>query len=257
MKRWTENIAFSLLIAAPSTVVCSILALLVSPIDILFRAQRLKRGQWSVLGTAIKVGWARWILWCYGIRVELEGPGVSALSTMRGSVFVSNHQSALDIPLMVKIITGDSSFIAKRELLWIPFFGWAAWVLGVLFIDRSKGTKNESLKNVTKHLKNGLSIIVFPEGTRSFDGHLLPLKRGAFVMAIEAKAPVVPIVILDSRLRMPKHKLTVSNGTIHIWVGEPVSTAQLKPEDRFELTEKISTIMAKQLENFVENRKNA
>lgn len=256
MMRLRPSLAYSLAVTLPSIVFFGSLALLVAPFEACILERRRREGKWGPSATLVKMGWARWMLWSHGLKTNLFGPGANKLKSMRGTVFVANHQSAVDILVMMDILSKHSSFIAKKELRKFPVFGWAAGVVGTLFIDRSRGTNNKSLDDVSARLQQGLSVIIFPEGTRSADGKLLPFKRGAFVMAIDAQVPIVPIVIMDSRFLCPKGRPSIDSGTVHIWVGDEISTIGLTKDDRHALSEKIALIMAKQLENFFENRKN-
>ena len=194
------------------------------------------------------------MLWAHGIKVKAAGPAADHLKEMKGVIFVLNHQSVTDIMTAIEILPKASSFIAKKELRNVPIFGWAMKVVGTLFIDRSRGTQNQALSEINELMKDGFNIIVFPEGTRSPDGKLLPFKRGAFVMAIEAGVPVVPITILDSRLCCPKGQLAIASGTIHVIVDNPIPTQGLKIEDRHQLSDQVHRIMLKHLEKFEENR---
>ena len=150
----------------------------------------------------------------------------------------------------------DTSLIAKKELAWIPLFGWAAFIVGTLFIDRKKGVRNDSIQEVNDHLHSGLSIIVYPEGTRSPTGEMLPFKRGAFVMAIDAQAPIVPLVLDGTRERSPKGRPSIAPGPITLWVGEPISTRGMNLKNRFSLADEVREMMVKQLEKLRENREN-
>lgn len=247
---------FSILTIVPTTIFWSLLDILFSIFETPFRKRWKQQGEWGPLTTACKINWARMFLGLHGIKLEVSGPGAGKTAKQKGVIFVSNHQSALDIPVASLVLNPHSAFLSKKELGLIPIFGWAAAASGVVFIDRAKGTKNKSLQVLADRLRHGLSIIIFPEGTRSTDGQLLKFKRGAFVMAIESQIPVVPMVIFDSRKLLPKHRLSIGSGTIHVWIGDEIPTKGLKLEDRHQLTDKIADIMAKQLENFDKNRKN-
>jgi 1-acyl-sn-glycerol-3-phosphate acyltransferase len=194
------------------------------------------------------------MLWSHGIRLEISGPGAKHLNNFKGVIFVSNHQSIVDIFIGSKIFPRVTSFIAKKELKLIPIFGWAAAVVGVLFIDRARGAQNKSLSSVGDLLRCGFNFIIYPEGTRSPDGKILPFKRGAFVMAISSQVPVVPVTILDTYRVCPKHHVAISPGTVHVIVDDPISTIGLKIDDRHALSDQVHSIMSKHLEKFEESR---
>ena len=162
-------------------------------------------------------------------------------------IFASNHQSALDIPVQVACLPPHTVFIAKKELSCLPIFGWAAALAGTLFVDRAKGTQNKALKQVKKLLGAGISMIVYPEGTRSRTKELLPFKRGAFVMAISAQVPVVPLTILNSGILCPKNKLFVHPGVIKIVVDKPIETKGMTIEQRFELSDRVHKLISSRL----------
>jgi len=184
-----------------------------------------------------------------GIRTKVSGPGLDSLRSQRGAIIVANHQSLLDIPAMFKHCPPNLSFIAKKELASIPIFGWAAFIVGTIFIDRAKGAQNESLSDIVRHLQSGLNIFIFPEGTRSTTGRLAPFKRGAFVFAIQAQAPIVPVTIINSRERLPKKTWKISPGEIEIVVHSPIATTGLSPDHRHDLSAKVHGVIAESLKS--------
>lgn len=246
----------SLFLTVPSVLVFGSFALLFGLYDFLMRDRLLKQGKWGPIGTMTKLWWSYWMLWSHRIQVMASGPGLEELSKLKGCVFVANHQSLMDIPALVQFLPRYTSFIAKIELRSFPIFGQAAALVGTVFIDRSRGAENESLKTIRKILLQGVSILIFPEGTRSKDGRLGAFKRGGFVMAIEAQVPVVPITILDSRFVLPKGRLGIQSGKIHIVFDKPISTMGLTSGDRYALADQVHQIMTKHLDLFAETRKN-
>ncbi len=211
--------------------------------------------KWPWRGDIIPAGfwtrktWARLLLWFYRVDIKIEGPGAKDFEKLHGTVIVANHQSALDILALAKAIPFPFAFFSKKELLMIPVFGWAAWLSGVVYVDRKKGVQHDSAMGAVKNiLRRGGAVAVFPEGTRSTDGKLLPFKRGAFVMALDAQASILPVVIQGPRDLLPKHQLCVRSGTIRLWVGELISTKGLGTEARFELCEKARSIISNRLD---------
>jgi len=141
-------------------------------------------------------------------------------------VYVANHQSQFDIPALVVAMPTEFRMVAKRELLYIPIFGWALWLAGFIFIDRADREKAiRSLERAPRTLHRGISIVVFAEGTRSLDGRLLPFKKGGFVMALRAGVPIVPVSIRGGRDVLPKGSLRVRPGTIEVVFGAPIQTS--------------------------------
>jgi 1-acyl-sn-glycerol-3-phosphate acyltransferase len=246
----------SLFLTVPSILAFGAFTLVFGLYDFLMRDRLLKQGRWGPVGTFSKLWWSYWMLWSHRIQVVASGPGLDELRKHRGCVFVSNHQSLMDIPALVQFLPCYTSFIAKQELRSIPIFGSASALVGTLFVDRSRGAENASLKVIHTLLRRGISILIFPEGTRSADGRLGNFKRGGFVMAIEAQVPIIPITILDSRFVLPKNKLAIRKGVIHIVFDKPISTVGLRPEDRHALSDQVHQIMSKHLDLFEETRKN-
>lgn len=207
------------------------------------------RGDLIPLGLATRRSWARLLLFFHGIELRVSGPGREFLNSSEAFVIVSNHQSALDILALCCGVTKPFAFLAKRELLVIPVFGWAAWLAGTVYIDRKRGANDgKALSAVRRVLESGGSISVFPEGTRSFDGQLLPFKRGAFVMALETQKRILPITIRNSHALMPKKSLVIRPGLIELVVDEPISTLGLTSEARFPLASQVQSIIAKRLD---------
>ena len=180
--------------------------------------------------------WNVHLLFFCGVRLAVRGEG--KLKPNGRYVFFANHQSALDIPVIYTGIRRPICFIAKKELFRIPIFGWGLSMVGHVKIDRSSPRKARlSLARGIAHLrKHRLSLVLFPEGTRSADGRLGEFKQGAFSLAIEAGVPVVPVAIIGSRERLVKKSLMVNPGTIHLDIGNPIDP---KGMDKSELAIKV------------------
>jgi 1-acyl-sn-glycerol-3-phosphate acyltransferase len=176
-----------------------------------------------------------------GIHVRVEGmenvqPGVSY-------IFLSNHVSNLDPPILLPLIPGRTSVFLKRELMNIPLLG-TAMRMGK-FVPVSRGNQREearqSVEAAADALNSGLHITVFPEGTRSPDGRLLPFKKGAFFLAEATGAPIIPIVITGTERMMPKRTLRITPGEAHVRFLPPI-----RPQDsatREELMERVRAEM--------------
>lgn len=238
---------YSFSISLVLTVFFGAVAILLGPIDWFFFQHYKDRGRLGPVGAWVKTNWCRSILLVHFIRIVIRGPGASTLKEARGSVIISNHQSALDIPVQMLVLPKDSSFVAKQELLMIPIFGYSAAVVGTIFVNRSKGAKNSSLMRAARLLSQGRNLVFYPEGTRSSDGSLRSFKRGAFVMAIEAQASIVPITIMDSRFLCPKGRMAVTSGTIHIWVDQSVSTKGMSQDERYSLADRFQRQIAQNM----------
>ncbi len=185
--------------------------------------------------------WARMYLAVAGIGVRIEGLGRLGSSPY---VFMVNHQSALDIYALLAGLPLSFKWIAKRQLFSIPVFGWAIRKAGYISIDRENA--REALKAIEKaaqRIREGTNIIIFPEGTRSTDGRLLPFKKGGFTLALRAMVPVVPIGIFGSSALQPKGGfIPLKKGVIYIEVGEPII---LEGMDRSRKTQVMDNVRAR------------
>jgi len=182
--------------------------------------------------------WISWIFRTCGVRVEVEG--LERLDRTKPYVVMSNHQSVLDIGALVLTIPLNWRFVAKRELTYVPFFGWALGLSDQIVIDRGNRTRSiRSLHRAAERVRGGISVIVFPEGTRSPTGHMRDFKSGGFHLAIESQVPILPATVSGSFGLIPKRSLKVKSGTIKVVYGEPIPTAGLTVEDRHALKERV------------------
>jgi 1-acyl-sn-glycerol-3-phosphate acyltransferase len=157
-----------------------------------------------------------------GVRVEVEG--LDRLRPNQTYLFTPNHQSFIEVPLLVTYLKRNIGFLAKKELFKFPIFGYGIRVIGVVPVDRSNtAVAIQSAQLATERLRSGKSYAVYPEGTRSPDGRVLPFKKGAFLMAIDAGVPIVPISISGSTAVMPKGRLALHPGVIKVVVHEPIT----------------------------------
>jgi 1-acyl-sn-glycerol-3-phosphate acyltransferase len=148
-------------------------------------------------------------------------------------VFVSNHVSFVDIWVLAGLLPGTVRFLAKRELLNVPIFGWAMRSAGHIPIDRkNRQAAVDACGEAGMKIRQGTSAIVFGEGTRSRTGQLLPLKKGAFVLAIQAGVPVVPVYLEGTFQVLPKGTVFLQRRPIQMRIGEAISTAGLTYADR-------------------------
>lgn len=167
-------------------------------------------------------GWSKGVLFLGGIRVRVSGE--DQLDLNQAYVFMANHQSNVDIPVLISALPRfQLRWVAKRELLWVPFFGWGFWGCHMITIDRnSLRDAKSSIQQASRKLADGLSLVVFPEGTRSPDGNLLDFKRGGFVMAQNAGAAVVPITIKGSVNLLHKGSWRLKPGVVEIIISKPL-----------------------------------
>jgi 1-acyl-sn-glycerol-3-phosphate acyltransferase len=170
-----------------------------------------------------RFAWSPSILWVAGARVRVEP--MPAL-TDGPLIFAVNHESALDILALLKVLPRPFRFVAKQELFDLPIFGWYMSIGGHVAVDRANRTRAvASLRRAGAIVRGGTSLLVFPEGTRSKDGTILPFKKGPFVLAAEAGVPVVPVAISGAGRITPKGLVAVEPGEIRVALGEPVDPA--------------------------------
>jgi 1-acyl-sn-glycerol-3-phosphate acyltransferase len=173
--------------------------------------------------------WSRVILATTGVHVDVSG--LERLESDRAYVFVANHQSIYDIPIVFWSLPYQIRIIAKESLGRLPFLGWHLRRTGHMLVDRRHPNRAAIFGRASKLMNEGLSLIVFPEGTRSRDGRVGPFKGGSFYLALEAELPVVPISIVGSRHVMLKGRLATYPGRVKLIVHEPIDTTGLTGGD--------------------------
>ena len=161
-----------------------------------------------------------------------------------GVVFASNHQSWFDIFALAVTIPGQMRFVSKLELSRIPVLGRAMRSAGHIFVNRQvRGQAIEAYEDASRAIRAGLSAVVFPEGTRSGTGDLQPFKKGAFVLAIAAQAPVVPVYCAGTYALLPKGTMRLTPHPIAVMFGEPISTVGMTYEDRERLMDECRRVV--------------
>jgi 1-acyl-sn-glycerol-3-phosphate acyltransferase len=175
--------------------------------------------------------WVRWILWTCGIRVDVDG--LENIPRDRPCVYMSNHQSVVDIVALIATLPVAWRFVAKRELTWIPVFGWALVLGRQIIVDRkNRESSVKSLTAAAERIRAGANVIIFPEGSRSTDASLREFKSGGFHLALQAGAPIVPVAISGSWRITPKRSLRIHSGRVLVRYGEPIETQGLGVDDR-------------------------
>jgi len=175
----------------------------------------------------IAAWWGRFSAKLFGIKIEVTGS--ENYNPEQNYLVISNHAGMADIPLLLGTMKLNLRFVAKEELGKIPIFGNVIRQAGYVLIKR--GQSREALKSLMQAaevLKSGRSVHIFPEGTRSVDGKLLPFKRGAFLVAQKGGAPVLPVTILGSQLITPKKSLKINKGKIRIIISPPLQASRFK-----------------------------
>jgi 1-acyl-sn-glycerol-3-phosphate acyltransferase len=177
--------------------------------------------------------WARWwsqlLLLSSGVRWRVEH--AVPLERRQAYVFLANHQSLFDIPVLLASLPVPARFMAKRELFQIPLFGWALKVGGFIPVERGAGkSARGSFRAATARLQSGGSVLLFPEETRSPDGQLLPFKRGGFLLAQQAGLPVVPVGIRGTLGVRQRKSFRIHPGRVLVRYGTPIPVAAGKRE---------------------------
>jgi len=176
--------------------------------------------------------WAKTLLRAANVRVTLEG--VENLKRAEPQIVVSNHQSWFDVFALAAHLPVRYRFVAKKELGSIPIFGRAWKSCGHVSVDRgNREAAIEALDQAWREVhQDKLTMVLFPEGTRSPDGRMRAFKKGAFVLAVQGQVPLVPVAVVGSRDIMPKGAWKVRSGSIFLRIGEPIPTRGTTIRDR-------------------------
>jgi len=214
-----------------TTVLTSFLALSLSVFE--------RGGRW--IHTAGKL-WARGILFISGVAVRTEG--THHVQPGQGLVFMANHQSMVDILVLFACLPVQFRWLAKKELFHIPLFGPALARAGHIRIDRSnRKSAHKSLLAAAHKVASGVSVIIFPEGSRSSDDQLKPFKPGGFHLALRAERPIVPISIYGTHQVLPKGSIYFKPGCVIVRIAPPVSTTLFGKKGKNRLIREIRDIM--------------
>jgi 1-acyl-sn-glycerol-3-phosphate acyltransferase len=192
--------------------------------------------------------WSRLILVTTGVHVEVAG--LERLLPGRTYLFASNHQSIYDTPIIFWSLPYQLRIIAKESLGQFPFLGWHLRRTGHMLVDR-KRLDRAMFSWASSLTSQGLSLIVYPEGTRSRDGRVNRFKGGSFYLALKSGMPVVPISVVGSRHIMLKGRLATYPGRVRLVVHEPIDTRGLEETDPKEFGERIRRIIAPDVESDV------
>lgn len=175
--------------------------------------------------------WGRSLLIISGVRVQVEG--LEKIDPHQAYVFAANHQSQFDIFVLLAHLPIQFRWLAKKELFRIPIFGLAMKGAGYISIDRSN--RKEAFRSIdlaAARIREGTSIVIFPEGTRSLDGRLKSFKKGGFHLAIKAKRPIVPVSISGTFSILPKKGFKLTPKNARLFIGEPVPTEDVTANER-------------------------
>jgi 1-acyl-sn-glycerol-3-phosphate acyltransferase len=163
-------------------------------------------------------------------------------------IYMSNHQGSYDIFALLSCLPVQFRWIAKKELFAIPILGWAMGAANYISIDRSGRRRAlESIERAARKIKGGVSVVIFPEGTRSRDGSIQPFKRGGFTLALKSGVPIIPITINGSRDVMPRDSMRVRPGEIRVSVDGAIQTTPFSLRERNVLMEKVRETIERNL----------
>lgn len=192
-------------------------------------------------------GWSWIYSFLNGIPYEIIGR--HKIIPHRSYIFVSNHNSYMDIPPLVVTIRGQFRALAKKELLSLPVFGWIARVMCVTVDRSSNESRRKSLEHLKKILDMEISVLIFPEGTQNRTKDVMqPFYDGAFRIAIETQEPVLPIVVLGTKQIMPPGKVSIRPGKVRVIIGDEIPTAGLTLPDVKTLKENVFSKMLAMIE---------
>jgi len=188
--------------------------------------------------------WAKFLVWASGIKVSVEG--LDNIPKEKPVIFVANHQGAADIPLLLAFLPIPFRFAIKTELFKIPLFGWYLKKANYFSIDREMVlSAYQTLETIVEIIKQGGSVLIFPEGTRSWDGSLGKFKRGSLMPALKSGAPLLPIAISGSYHILPRNQWLVFPHPVKLRVGKPI---YIKTQEEYEQkVEEVRNTIAKML----------
>ena len=170
-------------------------------------------------------------VWLAGVRIETEG--LAGLDPSKTYIFMSNHTSNLDPPILLPLIPKRTSVMAKKELFRYPILGETMRIGQLVPVDRgNRDAGIAAVRAAAEVIRQGVNMTIYVEGKRSFDGKLLPFKKGPFYLAVECGVPVVPVTIVNTNVIMPKARFGISPGTARVIFHDPIAPGEFGGRDR-------------------------
>lgn len=212
MKIWIFRV-YQWVIAAPVLLVVTMLTAIVTIIGSMLGSEKARYYPAHI--------WSRIVCFLWGVKVLVNGR--ENIDRKQSYVFVANHQGAFDIWSIYGYLNHNFKWLMKKELEKIFLVGYACKMAGHVFVDDSSisGIRH-TVEDAEKRLRNGMSVVIFPEGSRTWDGKMIPFKRGAFMLASEFNLPVVPLTIDGSFKAMPRSTYNVTPSTVTLTIHKPI-----------------------------------
>jgi len=227
---------FYLIFLILNTIVVCLTIIMISPFDKKGNIVHYIGRFWSLLNVFLS-----------GARLTIKGK--EKINPKLTYIVMSNHQSLFDVWALIGKIPLQIRWIVKSEIRKIPIFGYTLERMGHVYVDRKNRTAAYiSLETASKKIKKGTSVIVFPEGTRSKDGHLLKFRMGAIITALKSGVPILPVTVNGSRFVLPKNTLALMPGKIEIVVGDVIDSSIYDENHKYELMEKIRSAIYENLD---------
>ena len=227
---------FYLMFLILNTIVVCLTIIIISPFDKTGNTVHYIGKFWSLLNIFLS-----------GTRLTIRGK--EKINTNLTYIVMSNHQSLFDVWALIGKIPLQIRWIVKAEIRKIPIFGYTLERMGHIYVDRKKrAAAYISLETAAGKIKNGTSVIIFPEGTRSNDGHLLKFRMGGIIMALKSGVPILPVTVNGSRFVLPKNTLALMPGKIEVVVGDVIDAGTYDENNKNELMEKIRSAIHENLD---------
>lgn len=197
--------------------------------------------------------WSKTILWVSGVKVKIIG--LENIDSQKPYVFAANHQSQYDIFTLMGYLPVQFKWMAKKSLFYIPILGWGIKACGTIFVDReSPKAAYVALLKALELLKKGYSIVVFPEGTRSYDGTIGAFKSGGIILALRAGVPIVPVTIIGTFEILPRSSKHIKPGTAIIVIDKPIDVTHYTEQDKNTLANLVRERVVKNYEKYKNTR---
>jgi len=191
--------------------------------------------------------WSLMNIFLSGTRIKITGQ--EKIQKNQSYIVISNHQSLFDVWALIGKIPLQLRWIVKLEIRKMPIFGYALERMGHIYINRkTRSAAASSLEKAARKIKGGTSVIIFPEGTRSKDGHLLRFRRGGGIIALKSGVPILPVTVIGSRFVLPKDTLNLMPGKIEVIVGDIIDPGQFDENRIDDLMDTVKSAIEKNLD---------